>query len=106
MSNINNEIIEGNKLIAEFMKQWKGVDCYMYGKDYYGFENLRYHLSWDWLMPVVEKIDSILFGETKIEGRWCEIQTPTTQPIRVRGVNKIDAVWLAVVEFIKFYNQK
>ena len=39
------EIIEGNKLIADFMKLWKGVDCYKYGKDYYAFENLKYHSS-------------------------------------------------------------
>lgn len=38
------DIIEGNRLIAEF----DGYDIHMNG--------YQYHSSWDWLMPVVEKI--------------------------------------------------
>ena len=120
------EIIEGNKLIAEFMcktiypiagtkefNKWRGNRC-----DYHEFE-LKYHSSWDWLMPVVEKIEKSepstwveIYGDRKVFT--CDI-TNENQPIIEDEYQvlvsskslktKIEAVWLAVVEFIRWYNQ-
>ena len=76
--NISEEIIEGNKLIAEFMgynliipsmrrypNNWKtsywerNYDIEKHTTDHVLCEEngLKYHSSWDWLMPVVEKIE-------------------------------------------------
>jgi len=53
--------MENNKLIAEFI----GHEPIVKGDDVYyelnhirltSADDLRYHTSWDWLMPVVEKI--------------------------------------------------
>ena len=42
--------IENNKLIAEFMEiDQVDIDTY---EDTEG--NLKYHTSWDWLMPVIK----------------------------------------------------
>jgi hypothetical protein len=56
---MNNEIIQGNKLIAEFM----GGTLDSPSAPYYYFlsegrykTELLYHSSWDWLIPVIEKI--------------------------------------------------
>jgi len=97
--------VDGNKLIAEFMKQWKGVDCYRYGKDYYGFENLRYHLSWDWLMPVVEKIEGLGFTFI-IDGvsAYCYEKGKIMEGKSGIAKTKIEAVWIAVIKFIKWQN--
>ena len=56
--------MENNKLIAEFM----GLDSFKdslatlhQGKinvDVDVYEQAQYHTSWDWLMPVVEKIEN------------------------------------------------
>lgn len=54
--------MEHNKLIAEFMGVKIGVDSYSYRpgqSDLLKEENLNYHKSWDWLMTVVEKIESL-----------------------------------------------
>ena len=55
------EIIEGNKLIAEFMGYKFIEDWHQYWRlsdKHLLLENeLKYHSSWDWLMPVVEKIE-------------------------------------------------
>jgi len=74
------QIIEGNKLIAEFMggeRHWLNgmkepfTDDTIWGyydvgvnitSTYSGrpialVNDLKYHTSWDWLMPVVEKIE-------------------------------------------------
>ncbi len=64
------EIISGNKLIAEFM-EWQLSGCfYRYYSQFQRYlynpqtgndkshhqEQLSFHTSWDWLMPVVEKL--------------------------------------------------
>jgi hypothetical protein len=54
------EIIQGNKLIADFMGY---PECGLKNKDPYYYEmkhayengNMRDHASWDWLMPVYKK---------------------------------------------------
>lgn len=55
------EIIEGNQLIAEFME---GIfeDGMVYLDNNVALcseDCLYYHFSWDWLMPVVEKISNM-----------------------------------------------
>ena len=55
------EILEGNKLIAEFLNQKLPSNS--------DFDIYLYHSSWDWLIPVVEKIESLtpIEGADKIE---------------------------------------
>ena len=114
------EILKGNRLIAEFMD----LDV-LYG-DYVLHESaekgkatkMKYHSSWDWLMPVVDKIESLTDG-TKTCLYWFEI-TPSfvllySHPqlekipdfeIKVENNNKLEAVWNGVVRFIEWYNQQ
>jgi len=73
---METEIIEGNKLIAEFMG-WKNIlskeECESndfgfhvaqpLGPNMYGTwpvvqEDLKYHSSWDWLIPCIGKISN------------------------------------------------
>lgn len=52
-----------NKVIAEFMglNIDKGVQA-----DYMEHE-LKYHTSWDWLMPVIEKIQNIFVDNPELD---------------------------------------
>ena len=61
----DNEILEGNKLIAEFMErpffihktaQYPLGYPYTSSEGHGGLQPLEYHSSWGWLMEVVEKI--------------------------------------------------
>lgn len=117
---------EGNKLIAEFMGfDWQNYTKWIVDEDksyskMYGnkeievpviIEYLEYHSSWDWLMPVVEKIhlmrivaDVIITpGKTKIL-----MQNPVgkefSSPFKPEN-SSITECWICVVEFIKWYNQ-
>jgi hypothetical protein len=124
------EIEEGNRLIAEFegMKHVND-DPEVYPEGYMYSENegtwkvsdLQYHASWDWLMPVVEKINSVPFQHCHITKFQCIITTeardstgfliaPTkTINVAYREISKkplIEIVWEAVLQYIKFYNSQ
>lgn len=110
------EIISGNELIAEFMGIPKCDRCteacgrYKFGSGmYYLPEGMEYHSSWDWLMPVVEKIDTDFCSdyEVIIFSSSCHIQSCIGGKQSFMGAGKkIDAVYQAIIEFINWYNSQ
>ncbi len=73
-------------------------------------QNSKYHESWDWLMPVVEKINS-LDGYSSInmdcDRVFCHRQNDKMLDFGNRECgSKINAVYSAVVEFIKWHNKQ
>lgn len=104
---------EGNRLIAEFI----GSDETQYlvdrQMDAYGISDLQFHFSWDWLMMAVNFIEQMGFDfsiYTDIRETECSILKPTIddigQIIFVKDESKIQCVWIAVVEFIQWYNSQ
>ena len=101
--------MKDNKLIAEFMGvDYVDIDTYLESN-----KELQYHASWDWLMPVVEKIEDIECKETSTDLVGYHLydieirQNVTT----IHGTNieetvgdKLFNTYQAVVEFIKEYN--
>ena len=71
------EIQEGNKIIAEFDELLRDKDAYADGtfgyrwKDNYTYhlDQLQYHTSWDWLMPVWKKANEIIIGNAELKAR-------------------------------------
>ncbi len=139
---MKRELISGNKLIAEFMGFTPRTDlhtegalfmqapitgdathssCYIVNKDddkYDEFNELQYREDWDWLMPVVEKIED-LRNEVCIYETSCRINTRDGEysessndmvncsfDVLLDGETKIEAVWLAVIKFIEYFNNK
>ncbi len=103
---------ENNKLIAEFMNV-KHKTVFGKGKVYNGYDK-----SWDWLMPVVKKIegfkvssnDDLMEGymyNVRIEQYFVYILNGQTMDviIEMNGISKIDATYKAVVQFIKQLNR-
>ena len=84
-----------NKLIAEFM-----------GKDHELNQCIsapQYHKEWNWLMPVVEKMQKIVMEDSTDElynsEQWDNVTHFLVQ------IN-IESTYKAVVEFIKWYNEQ
>ena len=104
------EILQGNKLIAKFigMKYDSNANVYEDDKNAYGLFSLKFHSSWDWLMPVVEKIENNLVNyshEVVIFGEHCHINQGKTHDMGYSSKgSKIASTWSAVVDFIKWYN--
>ena len=102
-----------NKLIAEFMgvnptilgdeityEMYGAIDCIEDGVDEQHFfleEQLLFHTSWDWLMPVVKKC----FDTQHIE----EGQHYFINWVVQEKTFDIDVVYAQIVEFIKDYNK-
>jgi hypothetical protein len=121
---------EGNKLIAEFMglkavRPFKDIghpevwawetptNSPLYrvanGND---LENIYFHSSWDWLMPCVEKIESLgcIVEIWLCLGKGCRIikgsfKVPTMTIANTESNSTIEAVWQAVIQYIEWYNQ-
>ena len=118
---------ENNKLIAIFMglkynpiTANHGIRDNTWQKGGEVFFELKYHTSWDWLMPVVEKIESIKRTDgahiSQYSFNWvsyiylhrCWIQNNTTTEDVLEdscdGETKIEATYNTVVEMIKYLN--
>jgi len=113
---------ENNKLIAEFMGAIPdtGETEGAFGgiRFPHGYDRtiaLLYDTSWDWLMPVVEKIEDIDGGKYDInilKNGTQIFEYSSGGKVIVNNVadisfsNKIEHTYQAVVEFINFYNQQ
>lgn len=107
------EITNGNKLIAEFMRLSQIVEtdgiCFRdtNAKD---IHEIKYNSSWDWLMPVVEKIDSMGYN-VQISRISCKISKilETEKPIISLACGdisqKIELCFTSIISFLEWYNK-
>ena len=99
INNLNKNKMENNKLIAEFMGlQFSKGEYYrpLYNSGDWTPENeLQYHTSWDWLMPVVQKVSSLCDEPCELDNMKHALLT-----------GDIESVYDDVVEFIKQYNDE
>lgn len=130
---MEKQITDGNKAIAEFM----GTPIRFFKEDeptgllnsdnepdtvYYDCElaiingmpyeqnQIKYNISWDWLMPVVEKIESLgyifMIGKTE-SGITCGRSSGLKRPnVGSKSDSKLLSTYNTVVEFIQWYNNE
>lgn len=96
------QILENNKLIAEFIGatqlekgivNFKGIFL-KEGKSFFNDYDLKFHNDWNWLMQVVKKCEKLNSKRIREEIGYRNIF----------GAN-IEIVYSACVEFIKWYNE-
>ena len=103
--------IENNKIIAEFMnlnlyKSFWYKSNIATEKQICKENNLKFHSDWNWLMEVVEKIESLGY-RIEIVKHICRIYLSNKETIIIsENTPKIEAVYNACVEFIKWYNNQ
>jgi hypothetical protein len=109
------EINENNKLIAEFAGFHPSEDPIMKNKGFYVRNNgeifklneMRYHSSWDWLMPVVEEIENIGYVYNTKFGACCIANDHGKTIVTFEGYSSmnINTIYELVIKFIKWYNE-
>ena len=121
-------MLEDNKIIAEFL-DWefddlsetfetpflKLVDPHAFGDEQFSCKlqdfELEFHSDWNWLMRLVEKIENLqdenncAIYNVKVEQCFVEIIINHTSEtiVEVDCNTKIQAVYQACVEFVKWY---
>ena len=137
------QTIENNKLIAEFMgydadkaevtipkfkrliafksQSIKSTTIACFESSIFKFNELQFHSSWEWLMPVVEKIEQnksyfkkeLQLKITKYSVSW---QTIANEEVILSpnvfhkygtyaGIEKLQAVYNSVIDFINWHNK-
>ena len=113
-----DEIVKGNKLIAEFMG-WHFEPAFSdvnttrydrwitpYSPAWATAEQMAFHSSWDWLMPVVEKISEI--DNQAGEEMAAHMRNAALDDLAILNTSILchkDEVYKRVVAYIKWYNQ-
>ena len=104
-------------LYSRISEKYQGIED-PDGNDLLHPSEMKFHSSWDWLMPVVEKIDNIRLQDKKgyaqsvdfsIFSNICTIETGGYTSFTICTIikdTKIEAVWTACVEFIQWYNKQ
>lgn len=98
------EILEDDKLIAEFMEYYfHAGKFYKKGAKTLGqwFSIPKYNISWDWLMPVWCRIRDLRFKEMKHEFEHADIKQNCAHAICYRD---IQSAYYEIVNAIKWYN--
>ena len=108
-----------NKIIAEFMGFTKDskdlylIDDYnLRGEDEYQatyISEMKFNTSWSWLMPVIEKIESIGFSCDRIDGDVFindkNGNNVIPNPMDVNTMTMLQKTYYVVIEFINQYNK-
>jgi len=121
---MTQEIIENNCLIASFMgleRTEKETGEPTFKQEHNAVvwaSQLLYDTSWDWLMPVVEKICSLKIGDDITYVKYAYIRTFVYNEdtneffVRLNGFQMfksktlIESLYIAVIDFIKWYNHR
>lgn len=104
---MNNK--ENNKIIAEFMqhpfvKKWN--ESKYPELNTFPYEKLKYDTSWDWLMPVIEKIREDLGFQFTLTSTGVDWSAKIGEIGAYYYSNPLVCVYVAVSQFIKWHNDK
>lgn len=100
----HQEISDGNSLIEGLMDSTIKIeqdDVKDIPLAFLATEDLKFHISWKWLMPVVIKIEEDLGHTVLIKGNYCQLQTDDGNTFEAEADNKLEAVWKAIVNFLE-----
>lgn len=112
------DVVAGNKLIDVFMGniiRKDGKTALIKPEPLTGhcIVDSKYHISWDWLMPVVEKINTIAidnYGEmgVYIKPFVCYVCNEEKDPLIMCTIanhsTMIEMVWITCITFIHWFN--
>ena len=102
-------IDQGNMIIAKFMECPMDEAVVIVGMRSYLYDQLKYHNSWDWLMPVIDKIGCIVYRNDNWQDSysyWELYQQMYYKSERNTIMSTIVFVWEIVIQWIEWSKQK
>jgi hypothetical protein len=103
------EINKGSRLIEDIMGSTIKIpqeDVKDIPLAFLAVEDMKFHASWKWLMPVVVKIEEDLGCSVTIEGQSCIIKVDNENSFSVEEDTKLKAVWQAIVDFLEWKKEQ
>lgn len=109
---LRQKYLEGNKLIAEFMEvkfsETDFTDDVTFGGN---ADAVRYHRDWCWLMPIIDKIESLHSCSYCVGLQYAfayvsdKSQHGNPYIVRATGMTRIETAYNLVIKFINWYNK-
>ncbi|MEL7833222.1 hypothetical protein [Fodinibius sp. Rm-B-1B1-1] len=103
------EINNGNRLIEKFMGSTIKIDQDDV-KDiplaFLQVEDMKFHLAWKWLMPVVIKIEDDLGYSVLIKDKACMVVVDDDTTFEYEAETKMEAVWRAIIDFLDWHQNQ
>lgn len=63
-------------------------------------EDMKFHESWKWLMPVVIKVEDDLGHRVLIKDHFCRVVVDEDTSYEHEGESKLDAVWRGITTYL------
>lgn len=106
---MEQNIVESAKIISRFASEhahpynetgdfvsYNGIDA---EEEYWSYDKMKYHTSWDWLKPVIDKIHKLnTNGDEEFKNQKQAIDG-------MRIIVDIEHAWAYVVSFLNYYNE-
>lgn len=102
------EINKGSRLIENIMGSTIKVeqeDVKDIPLAFLAVEDMKFHQSWKWLMPVVIKIEEDLGYPILIKGNYCQIEADDTT-FENEAETKMVAVYQTIVDFLDWHKDQ
>lgn len=105
----HEEINNGNRLIEDLMGSTIKInqdDVKDIPLAFLQLEDMKFHLAWKWLMPVVIKIEDDLGYSVLIKDKACMVVVDDDTTFESEADTKMEAVWRAIVDFLDWHKNK
>lgn len=103
------EINKGSRLIEDIMGSTIKIpqeDVKDIPLAFLAVEDMKFHQSWKWLMPVVVKIEEDLDCTITIEGQSCKVKVDDETSFAAEEDKKLKAVWQSIVDFLEWKKEQ
>jgi len=100
------ELNKGSRLIENIMGSTIKIDQEEV-KDiplaFLSVEDMKFHQSWKWMMPVIITIEDELGYPVLVKGKSCKITADGDTTFEYEGDTKLKAIWHTVVDFLEWH---
>lgn len=96
-----DKIDEGNRLIVKFMQYNADEEAVVINMRGYAYYQLKFDLSYDWIMPVVHKICEQINCRSV---PYSSVEQYARKIAAMRLNNSVESIWFAVLDYIVWYN--